>query len=345
MQELLKMQKQLIPEMVDLLEKRYSILRAISYNEPIGRRGLAIILNLSERIVRTEVNFLKDTNLIEINTQGMSVTEEGKDIIEKLKGFIHEIKGLNEIEELLEQMLSVKKVIIVPGDLDEDRNVLKELGKAAANYTKDIVKDNDVIAITGGSTVREVVDNFPKTNSIENILVVPARGGMGKNVETQANTLAASLAKKLNGNYRMLHISENLSEEVLDTLLKEEGIKEVIDIIKHADVLIYGIGSAEKMAIKRGVPNEIKVKLKNLGAVGEAFGCYFNAKSEAVSFSPTVGISLTDAKKISTHIAVAGGKSKVEAILAAIINNHNGVLITDEGAAECMIELMNENNK
>lgn len=340
MQELLKIQKKLIPEMVDLLEKRYGILRAIFYNSPIGRRGLANMLNLGERIVRTEINFLKEANLIEINTQGMNVTDEGKDTIEKLKSFIHEIKGLSDIEQLLGEKLNVNKVIVVPGDLEDDENVLKEIGKAAANYTKDIIKDNDVIAITGGSTIKEVVDSFPKVHGVENVLVVPARGGMGKNVETQANTLAAILAKKVSGNYKMLHISENLSKEVLDTLIKEEGIREIIDIIKHANVLIYGIGSAEKMATKRGVPEEMKKKLNDLGAIGEAFGCYFNANSEVVSFSPTVGISVTDAKRISTHIAVAGGKNKVEAIMAATLGDTNAVLVTDEGAAEKMIELL-----
>ena len=40
--------------------------------------------------------------------------------------------------------------------------VLKDLGKAAANYVKDIIKDNNIIAITGGSTIKEVVEAFPK---------------------------------------------------------------------------------------------------------------------------------------------------------------------------------------
>ena len=66
MQEMLKLQKKIIPELVDLLEKRYNVLRTIYYNEPIGRRTLAGYLNLSERIVRTEISFLNDQGLIAI---------------------------------------------------------------------------------------------------------------------------------------------------------------------------------------------------------------------------------------------------------------------------------------
>ena len=196
MQDTLKLQKVIVPEMVELLEKRYNILRTIHYNEPIGRRVLASNLGLGERIVRTEINFLKTQNLIQITTPGMYVTKEGENILEMLKEFIHEIKGLSYVESSLKELLNLKDVIIVPGSLDEEIDVYKELGKAAANYIKSILKDDYVLALTGGSTIREVVDHFPKIQNLHDILIVPARGGMGKNVETQANTLAGELAKK-----------------------------------------------------------------------------------------------------------------------------------------------------
>ena len=59
MQEILTLQKKIVPELVEVLEKRYNILRTIYYNQPIGRRGLANQLNLGERIVRTEISSLK----------------------------------------------------------------------------------------------------------------------------------------------------------------------------------------------------------------------------------------------------------------------------------------------
>lgn len=338
LQEILRLQKKIVPELVDVLEKRYNILRTIYYNQPIGRRVLAEQLNLGERVVRTEINFLKSQGLIEINTPGMTVTESGQEIVNKLKEFIHEIKGLSEIENQVKAMLHLKKVIIVPGDAEENPSILKDLGKACANYVKDIIKDNDIIALTGGSTIREVVEAFPKINYLSNILVVPARGGMGRKVETQANTLAALLSVKLNGTYKMLHMPENLSTPILDSLLKEEGIREVVDNIHNANILIYGIGNAMEMAKKRGASEEEIERLKSLGAVGEAYGCYFNNKSEVVSQTSLIGININEARKINTHIAVAGGKNKVESIIVTQYNNINGVLVTDEVAGKAIIE-------
>lgn len=345
MQEILSLQKKIVPELVEVLDKRYSILRTIYYNQPIGRRVLANQLDLSERIVRSEINFLKSQNLIDINTPGMTVTEEGQEVVDKLKDFIHEIKGLSDIEKNIKSFLGLKDVVIVPGDVKKNKSILKDIGKATANYLKFIIRDNNIIALTGGNTIKEFVEAVPKMSNLSNVLVVPARGGMGRKVEIQANTLAASLAKKLNGSYKLLHIPENLSLSLLDTLLKEKEIKEVIDNIHKADILIYGIGEALVMAEKRDVSKEEYDKLKELGAVGEAFGCYFNKDSKVVSENTSIGININEARKINTHIAVAAGENKVDAIIATMMNNHNAVLVTDEAAGRKIVEYIKEHNK
>ena len=79
----------------------------------------------------------------------------------------------------LKSFLGVKDVVIVPGNVDENPETIKELGKAAANYVKNIIKDHDIIAITGGSTIKEVVEAFLKDKCFE-YSVIPARGGNGK---------------------------------------------------------------------------------------------------------------------------------------------------------------------
>ena len=344
MQEILALQKKIVPELVEVLEKRYNILRTIYYNQPIGRRGLANQLNLGERIVRTEISFLKSQGLIEVNTPGMTVTEEGKAIVKQLKEFIHELKGLDDIEEYIKAFLGLKDVIIVPGDLESNPTVLKDLGKAAANYVKNIIENDNVIAITGGSTIKEVVEAFPKINNLSNILVVPARGGMGRNVESQANMLAASLAKKINAAYKLLHIPENVSAEVLDGLLRESQVKDVVESIQKADILIYGIGNAIHMAKKRGSSEEFIEKLKEMNAVGEAYGCYFNKDCQMISENNSIGINVNNAKKINTHIAVAAGKNKVDAIIATEMYNKNAVLVTDEFTGRAICEIIKNNN-
>ncbi|MBC8062068.1 MAG: sugar-binding transcriptional regulator [Clostridiaceae bacterium] len=340
MQEILKLQQKLVPEFLELLEKRYNILRTIYYDQPIGRRVLANNLGIGERIVRTEINFLKKQNLIKISTPGMTITNEGEEVIDKLKEFIHEIKGLSQIEDFIKEKLKIQNLIIVPGDLEEDKIVLNEIGRAAAKYICSLIRKNSIIAITGGSTIKEVVDNVPKLSDFKNVLVVPARGGIGRNVETQANTLAASLANKIGANYKLLHLPDNLSDNVLSSIINEDGIKEVLENIQNADLLIYGIGRADEMARRRGVSLPTLNNHVDTTPVGEAFGYYFNSVGEVVYSTTISGIKNDDMKKIKNQVAVAGGKSKAKAIVAAEMNNFNSVLITDEGAAREIAKLL-----
>ena len=74
MNNLLEIQRKIVPEALVLLEKRYSILNEISLSGTIGRRMLASKMNISERIIRSEVDFLKNEGLIAIDATGMMVT-------------------------------------------------------------------------------------------------------------------------------------------------------------------------------------------------------------------------------------------------------------------------------
>lgn len=340
MNEILKLAQKIVPETLELLLKRYNVLRVIYYNQPIGRRTLSSDLGIGERIVRTEINFLKDQKLIEINTPGMTITPEGEEIIHKLKDIIHELKGLSELEEYIKSNLGLKNVIIVPGNTDEDKTVLTELGKAGASIVKDLIKDKSIVAITGGSTVKQVIDNVPKIANLKDVLVVPARGGMGRNVEIQANNLAASLAQKLSANYKLLHIPDNLSTTALNAVLNEREVKEIVDNIKNSDILIYGIGRADEMAYRRGLPPERITGLNSSGAVGEAFGYYFTSSGEIICSTSTIVVDTESLSKIGNLIAVAGGRSKAEAILAIEKNLSQSTLITDEGAAREIINIL-----
>ena len=63
MQTLLEVQRKLLPDFLEAMQKRYNILRYIKIMEPVGRRTLASNLHLTERTLRSEVDFLKEQNL------------------------------------------------------------------------------------------------------------------------------------------------------------------------------------------------------------------------------------------------------------------------------------------
>jgi len=54
------------------------------------------------------------------------------------------------------------------------------------------------------------------------------------------------------------------------------------------------------------------------------------------------GLMLQDLPKIGTVIGVAGGRSKAEAILSVIRASRQDILVTDEAAAHCIAEMLED---
>ena len=336
--DIIQLQKKIVPEVLNILEKRYNILRNIHTMQPIGRRGLSNKLSIGERIIRGEVEILKDQGLIEITAAGMILTNEGKYIIDNLQEYICALRGIKDIEEKLKYKLGISEVKIVPGATDGNEYVLEDMGKLAAILIQDFINDGNIIGVTGGTTMEAVAKGIKTPSKRKNITVVPARGGIGGEVERQANTIAATMAKGLGCQYQLLHASDTLGKEALTSILKDPEIKKVINIIKSVDLLVFGIGRADDMARRRELPTSTIEKLENLQAVAEAFGYYFNKKGEIVYEMPTIGISFKDFEKISTVIGVAGGAKKADAIVSVAKLKKSMILVTDEVAALEILE-------
>ncbi len=337
MLDLLEIQLKLTPDILDIMQKRHRIMQHISMMQPIGRRSLAYSLGLTERVLRAEVEFLKQQGLIEIETVGMKLTEEGFLILQEASPYVKSIFGLHDLEQQLKKKLNIPNVIVVKGDSDKDELVKKEMGKSTAILLRQLIKENDVVTMTGGSTIAEVANMMSETPHLSSNIFVPARGGIGETHEYLANTIVSQMAKKVGGNYRLLHIPDVISEATYKSLVTEKYIQESLDLIRSAGIVIHGIGDAKVMALKRKVSKEILMLIDEEKAIGEAFGYYFDKDGNIVYNMKTIGMKLDDLSGISNIIAVAGGKSKANAILAVLKNNFKQTLVTDEGAANAII--------
>ncbi|MCM3491215.1 hypothetical protein M3689_18095 [Alkalihalophilus marmarensis] len=338
MRVLLDIQQKLLPDLLDVMVKRFKILQYIRLMQPIGRRSLSTNLQMSERVLRTEVTFLKDQGLVHFATSGMTVTPSGEALFYQLEDVMKELLGLRNLEEQVEYKLGVKKVLVVAGNSDEDHWVKHELGRASVAELKTKREPSDVIAVMGGTTLAAVAEMMTPDAGMRDVTFVPARGGLGENVENQANTISAELATRAGAQYRLLHVPDQLSEEAYSSLVLEPSIGDILKLIKSARVVIHGIGEANTMASRRGSKSTFIEKIEREQAVAEAFGYYFNREGDIIHKQRTIGLQLDELDN-KYVISVAGGESKAEAISAYMKYRPSDVLITDESAARRLLEI------
>lgn len=336
------MQK-IIPKELVVLKRRYSVLKGIRIFGPIGRRGLSDKINISEKLIRTEMDFFKIEGLIKATGTGMILSTGGEQLLDDLRPFIEKVEDLANVEERVKKILQCKDIVIVPGDADLDESSMYEIGHAAAKVLLDKISDNDIIAVTGGSTVQMVVESIAENHiKAQNVTVVPARGSLGNKVTFQANTLAVMLADKIHCQYKQLNIPDNLSQKALESVRQEPEIQRTLDLLIKANVLVYGIGTVDKMAERRRLDGEVVAMLEEKNAAAEALGYYFDSKGDIIHAQRSIGITIDQMTELKYPIAVAGGHSKSDAILSVKNLLTQGCVIMDEGAAKGLIKLFDK---
>ncbi|MGI2329368.1 sugar-binding transcriptional regulator [Planococcus sp. YIM B11945] len=340
MDPLTEAQKKLMPEMTELLKRRYQILLTIKLEEPIGRRTLCELAGATEREIRKETDLLRNQQLIETRTAGMVVSEQGLAVLDALKEFMREVSGLAAMEKQLKSILGISKVLILPQDSDDIPAVKANIGKEAARLLESFFTQNKKIAVTGGSTMAAISKELSTEKKDSSLQFIAARGGLGEDVLHQANTIASSFAEKTGGSVKTLYLPDHLSAEAFEMMMREPVIKEMMDLYDQTDVVVHGIGNAEEIALQRKSSLEEVERIRSGGAISEAFGYYFDKEGKVVYRIRTAGIQLEQVQKARAILAVAGGRSKAKAILSYFnIAAKQTVLITDEGAARKIIEL------
>ncbi len=326
-------QRRIAPELTERIVLRHNILRHVSDSQPIGRRALSQRIGQTERAVRREESVLREAGLITVDPDGIRLARDGEDILWGLAEYVRLLIGTGELENLLELEFGVDQAVVVAGDSDLDDAVKREIARSGAAQLRDVISDGDVVAVTGGTTMAALAAEALPLRGTRDVVVVPARGGLGEDVEKQADTVAASLAKRLGGSYRLLNLPDDLGRESAASVREEPRIKQVIDTIRRARVVVHGVGTALEMARRRNLSESEIAHIQQLGAVGESFGFYFNSAGEVVYTTSSLGLRLAELSSVPTVICVGGGSSKARALEAVLRNGFSHIVVTDEGAA------------
>jgi len=252
---------------------------------------------------------------------------------------------LFDLERALVDRWRLKNCIVVPAVTGSAEATLKEVGRAAASFFTDRLRDGDTIAISGGKTLSTLIESLSPPRRFD-VTVVPMTGGVQGQHYTDVNHLATELARKLGGTAMLIHAPLHAaSKEERDVLMQLKTVREVMDAAREAAFALVGIGAVvgpdSTYYQAHPVSKDERRGLYGSGVRSEFLGHLIDhdgALSDNDLNSRLVALPPREVASIPVAIAVASGAEKVEPIVAAMNGCYFNSLVTDENTARLVLE-------
>jgi len=251
-----------------------------------------------------------------------------------------------DLEQKLESRYHLDEAIIIESDLPESQKFTsQQIGVAAAEYLIRTIKDNDVIGVTWGTTIRAMVDAVHPIET-NNLHVVQILGGLGRpESDFYPGVICNRLASLLNCSFTILPTPGVAgSKESKGAFLADKDVLIALDIIKKVNVAFVGIGSMseESITMQNNVISPAdREYLISKGGVGDIGLRFFDIDGNPVKSNfddLVIGATLEQIKNINRVIGMAGGPDKFNAVQGVLLGKYLNVLITDVHLARKLVE-------
>ncbi|BDC50547.1 DNA-binding transcriptional regulator [Bryobacterales bacterium F-183] len=252
-----------------------------------------------------------------------------------------------EIEDALQARFGLADAIVVDCLNNNDEQIARDLGAAAAFYLENTLKPSDVVGISAwSSALLAMVNAMHPSKKFKNTGVVQILGGVGNpNAEVHAAQVTRRLADLIGAQACLLPAPGVVgSKSARDVLLKDRFVHEAIEQFAAVTLALVGIGTVEPsrgLASSGNVfsPAEVQT-LVSKGAVGDICLRFFNQQGQQVTSElndRVISMEYDQLRRVRRVVGVAGGKRKWAAIRGAVAGGLVKVLITDLATAENLL--------
>lgn len=259
-----------------------------------------------------------------------------------------------DMEYKLEKKFGLKEVVIVDNE-DGSEQTLLNLSKAGAEYLTDKIKEDSIVGMTWGRTLRSLVDYIHTDKNYKNTSFVQLIGGaslvVSKNYveklsNRQSNEITKRIAEKFNGTPYLTYaplILENKNAK--DILMKETSVSAVFNKAKQCDMMLISVGGIGEniTPFREGLlgKDTLEFLLKEK-AVGNFLFKYYDIDGNFIPYRYDDQImipKIEDILSIPDRICIAGRvKEKGASIYGAIKGKLINILITDNNTAKFLLE-------
>lgn len=260
------------------------------------------------------------------------------------------LQSVFDLEAQLQKICGVPEAVVVPQVSDDPQLVLDAVGRTAAQYVMERLRDGDVVCISGGKALSAIVRSLEPTRQVR-VQIVPATGGAQGRHQIDANYLASELAHKLGGEALELHAPVIVDTPAArDALLAIRQISSVLDAARKAQIAVLGIGSVapgtstyfEFPSLNEGDRRRL---VEEFCGTGEVLARIINAHGQPCAPDydrRVISIELGDLAAIPLTIGVAANATKALPIISTLRGGYLKTLITDEATALRVLELWDQ---
>ncbi len=301
-----------------------------------------------KRYTNTEIAKLLGVSRVTLNHLLDEAHKEGMVNIEIIDS--RKLKSLIDIEEQLKARFDLQDVKIVDVSEEDSSNVNQKLALEGAKYFELFLRKGMKIGITWGRTLRAMVNNLSKDQSINNLEVYTLLGGAYNEPDFQPNILAQELIELYSGKAYIINAPFMCySDHLCNEIKKEPSIDRILKDTRNLDITLVGIGEEPCFeSVKTSYYHfneEIVQSLLDAGAVGDICGNFFDINGnpcDSIISKRIVSIDILDLKSHKKVIGIGGGPTKIKSILGVLNGHYLDVLITDLKTANKIIKLLDE---
>ena len=253
------------------------------------------------------------------------------------------------LEKALKEKFDLEDVIIAPGiqtgidpvaieEEDMEEEVKKLVALEGARYIQRIIKENDVLGITWGSTVHHLINYLNPAQKV-NATFVTLHGSIACcDDELDVRPLVEGISRAFSGTkYPLLTEALMSTSEAAAIIKGERNVERILNMFDEIDIAIAGIGSMyPEMRSILGKPEFMSAadlaNLQNQRCAGDIALRFFDLDGKECATDlkdRMISIDFEGFKKIKKKIVVASGLHKAQTLLAALKGGLIDVLIID----------------
>lgn len=317
----------------DLEEERLEILTQVAsmyYEDGLTQNDISDRLGYSRSNISRLLSEARSYGIVEIHVH-------------------HFLERSRRLEVQLQETFGLHEVRVLAGKSVPYEQTLRQVGRLAARFVEHKIEADTILGISWGTAIYEVARGIRPAH-LPGVKVVQLIGTVGSvDPQTDGPGLVRKIARNFEGEHYTLPAPWLISDEsVRDALLKDRHLRETLELANRVTLGVVGVGTSIpnlSAIVRAGYLNYEEAKnLQEAGVAGDVCGLLFDIQGNLVENSLAgyvLGVQADVLRQVPLVAGVACGRVKATAILGALRSKLINSLVTDDTAAQAILDLNN----